>query len=611
MTEKLFHNGSSIEEPVFSKAFFTWEASDILSLVRKLNKQETRLQASHPNLHSLRIAVLGTCNTQYLTMILKPYLYAFGIKPLFYEGVYGSLQSDVLNPESDLYRFQPDVLIAIRQHRDIEAFPTLLSSVEAVYELAENTTQESGLFWNFFHEHSPAQVFLTNIAIPNRHILGGLEANIISSRNSYIRILNECWLRKKPPFVHMIDQEAIASDFGKDRWFDDSAWFISKQPFSLAALPSIALPLARQISALTGAVKKCLVLDLDNTLWGGIIGDDGLEGINLDPNNAIGEAFLDFQRTLKLYRERGILLAVCSKNDKTVAEQVFFEHPYCLLKLNDFSAFMANWNNKAENIRLIAKQLNIGLDSLVFFDDNPAEREIVRSMLPMVEVLSVPEDPARFSTVLDKAGCFDWLQLSGEDLSRAESYTAEQERNKLNENAADYGAYLKALEMESNIGRVSSFEIERFTQLINKTNQFNLRTIRYHEAEIDRLSKDESIYLMRGTLRDKFSNYGLISALILHKQPDNILFIETWVMSCRVFKRDLERALMNHIVIVAEKWNCRTVTGEYIPTAKNSFVSDLYQELGFVMTSDEPGIRRYSLNIESYVPCETKIRIIE
>ncbi len=265
---------------------------------------------------------------------------------------------------------------------------------------------------------------------------------------------------------------------------------------------------------------------------------------------------------------------------------------------------------QADNIRRIAGQLNIGLDSLVFFDDNLLS---VKSSVRCCGGGSAvrPEDPALFSTVLDKAACFEWLQLSGEDLSRADTYAADRERTKLSESAADYGAYLAALEMEAKIGRVSSFEVERFTQLINKTNQFNLRTIRYSEAEIDRMLKDGSIVPLRAALRDKFSNYGLISALILRRQPAGGLFIETWVMSCRVFKRDLEKALLNHIVKLAEEWGCRTIAGEYIPTAKNSFVSKLYEELGFVMTSDEAGIRRYVLNVESYVPCETKIRVVE
>ncbi len=609
MTDLMQPKFSDMEHTLFSGSFFRWTASDILTLSRKLMKQETQLQKNHPELHPMKIALSGTCNTQYLARILRPYLYAFGIQPLFYEGVYGSLMNDVMNLESDLYRFQPDVFIVLRQYRDMEVYPELLSPAASVDALAEQEIRKQQALWQFFHQHSSAQVFLTNIAVPNRHVLGNLEANLVSGRNHYLRLLNDRFLREKPSFIHLIDQEAMSADFGKDRWFDDSAWFISKQPFSMEAMPAMALSIARLTAALAGKMKKCLVVDLDNTLWGGVIGDDGLDGINLDPNHPIGEAYLDFQHTLKLYQERGVLLAVCSKNDATIAEQVFQSHPYCFLKLQDFAAFVANWDNKADNLRRIAQQLNIGLDSLVFFDDNPAEREIVRSMLPEVAVLEVPDDPAQFSVALDKAGCFDWLQLSREDLSRAQSYAADQERIRLSESAVDYDAYLAALEMEARIGRVSRFETERFTQLINKTNQFNLRTVRYSEAEMDRLLNDEAVYPLRAVLTDKFSNYGLISACILRKQEEKRLWIESWVMSCRVFKRDLEQAMLNHIVAAARNFGCTQILGEYIPTAKNGYVANLLDHLGFDLIAEENGIRRYSLSVSAYVPCETKIRV--
>lgn len=607
-SQQLFSN---VEQTVLSGSFFHWAVSDILSLARKLMKRETQIQKDHPDLHPMKIAISGTCNTQYFTRIFKPYLYAFGIQPQFYESVYGGLMNDVMNLSSDLYLFQPDVFIVLRQYRELVAYPELLSPADAVDKMAECEVQKQLALWQFFHRHSSAQVFLTNYALPNRHVLGNLEANLVSGRNNYLRIVNDRFLREKPSFIHLIDQEAMSADFGKDRWFDHSAWFISKQPFSMDALPVMALSVSRLTAALAGKMKKCLVLDLDNTLWGGVIGDDGLDGINLDPNHAVGEAYLDFQHTLKQYQERGVLLAVCSKNDQTIAEQVFKSHPYCYLKLSDFAAFIANWDNKAENLRRIAQQLNIGLDSLVFFDDNPAEREIVSTMLPEVTVLDVPVDPAQFSVALDKAGCFDWLQLSREDLSRAQSYAADHERIRLSENVVDYDAYLAALEMDVKIGRVSESETERFTQLINKTNQFNLRTIRYSEAEMDRLLNDETVYPLRALLTDKFSNYGLISACILRKQEEKRLWIETWVMSCRVFKRDLEKAMMNHIVAAARSYGCTEIQGEFIPTSKNGYVANLLDDLGFKLIAEENGTRRYSLSVSAYVPCETKIRVVE
>lgn len=604
---------SSFEQILFDKTFFDWDASELLSLARKLNKREADLQSAHPELRPLKIAVLGTCNTQFLTLALKPFLYALGLRPQIYEGTYNSLISEVLDADSELYRFQPDALIAVRQYRDMEEFPSLLANVETVHNVVEKKIAAESEFWQFFHEHCPAQVFLTNYAVPDRHVLGGLEANLPSGQNHFVRLFNAFWLERKPAYVSLLDQEALSADFGKNHWFDNSAWFLSKQPFALEVLPAFAHAVARQLAALSGRVNKCLVVDLDNTLWGGIIGDDGLEGINLDPNNAVGEAFLDFQRTLLRYRERGVLLAVCSKNERTTAEKVFRDHPDCLLKLEDFSAFVTNWDDKTENLRRIAQKLNIGLDSLVFFDDNPAERELVRAMLPAVTVVPVPEDPANFSVVLDQGGYFDWLQLSSEDLSRAVSYAADRQREELSTTAASYEDYLAALDMTAGIGPVTPPELGRFTQLVNKTNQFNLRTVRYSEAEIEKLSNNPSVVLLKATLRDKFSNYGLISAVILRRDPPGTLFIDTWVMSCRVFKRGLEKAMLNRIAEIAADSSCDSLAGEYIPTEKNGFVSGLFEALGFTPAAsaeDSEGTRRYSLQVGGFVPHETSIRLL-
>ncbi len=596
----------TIENTIFSKSFYSWSASEIMGLSRKIIKNQSEILANHPELVQKRIAICGTCNIRFISSGLIPFLMAEGIFPLIFEGKFNGLSSEILSSDSDLYAFDPDYLIAITDYRDIHEFPPYLTSIEKVRETANRRIEESVHFWEYFHQRCRSKVLLTNIAIPNRHILGGLEANLVSGRDVFLRILNLTFLEKKPTFLTFLDQEALSADFGKDRWFDDSEWFISKQPFALEAIPIFSLTIAKQIAADIGKIRKCLITDLDNTLWGGILGDDGINGINLDPNDPIGESFLDFQKTLKLYKDRGILLAVCSKNDSAIAKEVFEKHPNCILKTEDFSAFIANWEDKPINIQKIASQLNIGLDSLVFFDDNPAERDLVKKVLPMVQVIDVPEDPAEFSMALIRSHCFDWGQLTVEDLNRSETLRADRKRSELGAIALNYEDYLKALEMRISIAKALPHELNRFTQLINKTNQFNLRTRRYNESEITAMATDPDKVLLRVTLQDKFSDYGIISAIILNLDHSrkNIL-IDTWVMSCRVFKRGIEDEVMNYLIAFAKDNGFQTVEGEYVCSPRNGLVADLYPRYGFKMVQQSDISKKYILDINDYVPCET------
>ena len=311
-----------------------------------------------------------------------------------------------------------------------------------------------------------------------------------------------------------------------------------------------------------------------------MIGDDGLEGINLNINDPEGESFLTFQRYLKALKDRGVILAICSKNEESIAQAPFKEHAEMILTLDDISCFVANWNDKASNIRTIAFELNIGLDSLVFFDDNPAERDIVKKFLPDVEVINIPEDPALYIPALDEARCFDWIQLTSEDISRSDSYVKNKKRIQLQESFIDYDDYLTSLEMSASISNVSSKNISRFTQLINKSNQFNVRTKRYSEANIESMIKNPTQFeLIQITFQDKFSSYGLISCIILEKIY-NMAFIDTWVMSCRVLKKGIEYLALNTIVEFATHWGCDMIVGEYLPTTKNALAKNLYCDLG-------------------------------
>jgi FkbH-like protein len=329
-----------------------------------------------------------------------------------------------------------------------------------------------------------------------------------------------------------------------------------------------------------GNTRKCLVLDLDNTLWGGVVGDDGWEGIQLDPNNAVGEAYRAFQSYCLALRKRGVILAICSKNDEMTAKEPFEKNENMILSLNDVSCFVANWENKADNLRKIANELNIGIDSLVFFDDNPAEREIVKQFVPEVHVVDVPADPAFYVLQMEKEQPFEWLQITKEDLERTDSYSGNAKRQQLQESFVDYNEYLKALDMRGEVSRVRQSDVARFTQLINKSNQFNLRTIRYSESDVQQMISDDTVCCLYGKLSDCYSNYGIISCVILRKE-DDVCFIDTWVMSCRVLKRGVENMMFEAVLKAAKKMQCSSIRAEYIKTKKNKLVESFYETLGF------------------------------
>lgn len=364
-------------------------------------------------------------------------------------------------------------------------------------------------------------------------------------------------------------------------------------------MPEYVMCFVRQIKALRGNTKKCLVLDLDNTIWGGVVGDDGWEGIQIDPNNAVGEAYRFFQTYCLALRKRGVILAVCSKNDESIAKEPFEKNENMILRLDDISCFVANWENKADNLRKIAHELNIGIDSLVFFDDNPAEREIVKQFVPEVHVVDVPTDPALYVLQMEKEQPFEWMQITKEDLERTDSYSGNQKRQQLQESFVNYDEYLKALDMKGEAARVQQGDVARFAQLINKSNQFNLRTIRYAEADVQQMLADENVCCLYGKLSDRYSNYGIISCVILRKENE-ICFIDTWVMSCRVLKRGVESMMFEGILKAATEMGCISMKAEYIRTKKNQMVESFYESLGFDLLEtkdDDSGFQKeYQLN---------------
>lgn len=522
---------------------------EFLRLIRRAEKRSLYADAEK----KLRIAVLGVASIQYVVKGVRYLLYRqYGIDGEFYEGDYNGIAKTLMDENSEYYAFRPEVTIL----------------------LSDSDTVDIDFYQNLW-KRMPGYILQTNFVMPNITALGNLEANVVFSQSYRIAEANLELVRRKHANVTILDLNGLASRIGTDRWFDYPAYFLTKQGFCLDFLPEVCGLIVRQLGALTGKTRKCVVLDLDNTLWGGVVGDDGWDGIRLDPNDPVGEAYRFFQKYLLDLKARGVILAVCSKNEQDIAEEPFEKNINMILRRSDIACFVANWQDKATNLRTIAQMLNIGTDSLVFFDDNPAEREIVRTNLPEVLVIDVPQDPAYYAKVLSDAGAFDWLQITREDMTRAATYQSNRSREQLLQQSVDYDAYLAALEMKYDIGFLDKKRVPRFTQLINRSNQFNLRTQRYTESQIEEMLADPSYKLIYAELTDRFDYYGLISCVILKGD-----FIDTWVMSCRVLKRRVENKMMEFIL----EHTHGPLLGEYLPTVKNKMVEQLYPQLGFHAT---------------------------
>ena len=400
----------------------------------------------------------------------------------------------------------------------------------------------------------------------------------------------------------IVDVSHLASNVGLNNWYDERLFHLAKISFSTKYLPLYTECVTKAIASLKGKTGKCLILDLDNTIWGGVIGDDGLKGIKIGQGSPDGEAFVEFQKTIKSLKDRGVILAVCSKNDIENATEPFKKHPDMLLNEDDITLFVANWNDKASNIKYIAETLNIGLDSLVFVDDNPAEREQVRWVLPEVNVVEMPTDPSYYSRVLLASGAFENTSLTSDDKDKAEQYKIRQKAVELENISGNYEDYLKSLAMISEIKPFDDLNRLRITQLINKTNQFNLTTKRYTEEQVKEFEEDEGTITLQARLSDKFGEHGIVSLLIA-RIDQNILYIDTFLMSCRVLKRDLEFFMINHLFELAQTYNIETICGEYIATKKNTMVKDLYKKIGF-----EKFEKQWILDIKNYRPASNNIK---
>jgi FkbH-like protein len=560
--------------------------------------QASRREAPAPTV-TYKIAVLGSVTTKPLIDLLDLYLQPGRIDALFYEADYDTIQQEFLDPNSGLHRFQPDCVIIVPTWRDLRHKPLAGDDAQTVKRRIEAEVAAWATLWSIAAKQLEAQVIQSNFAAPPWRVLGNLEARQPNAFGRYIAEVNTALADAAPPGVTIHDADQLACAAGRWAWSDPRFYHQAKLPCAPEYLVDYAHSLAALVLAQSGAAKKCLVLDLDGTLWGGVIGDDGLGGIRLGHGDPEGEAFTSFQTYIKSLAQRGVIIAICSKNDEAIARQVFDQHPEMVLRAEDVSCFVVNWDDKATNLGRIAEKLNISLNSLVFFDNDPAERSLVRRLRPEVAVPEVPADPSNFIQALDQQRYFEALSLSGEDLQRSKFYQANEQRQALESSATDIESFLKSLNMAARIQPIDAISLERAAQLISRSNQFNLTTRRYSSADLASIVSNPDWMTLTVSLSDRFGDNGLISVLLAHDEGD-ALMVDTWVMSCRVLKRGVERLLLNHLVANARSRGRVRILGEYLATPKNALVGDHYEGLGFARLGESsPQHSRWELNIDS------------
>lgn len=556
----------------------------------------TSLSKKPLQLRPLKIAILASSTVDHIIPILTYWLAREGFDPEIWAAPFDTVAATILTPNSPLYAFEPDFIWIMNTWRDTDISTMPEATAQDVTNALDGAVKKIINLVQAIRAQSVCQIVVNNADIPLREEFGNLEANVAWSFRNLLRQYNLRLMETVESGFLIFDLDHLSSVFGKSRWEDPRYWYHSKNAFSFDALGMISFHFARLIAAAKGLSSKCLVLDLDNTLWGGVIGDDGMDGIKLG-TGAEGEAFVDFQHYIKALKERGVILAVCSKNDMDNAREPFESHPDMVLGIKDIAVFVANWENKADNIRHIANKLNIGLDSLVFCDDNPVERDLIRRILPMVAVPELPEDPTGYVTAL-QAGCyFEMLSYSQDDAHRADYYTTNATRDDLKESFTDLGEFFRDLEMFATVFEVDQFHRPRTAQLINKSNQFHLTGTRYSEIEIEELTQRQEVICRMFKLRDRLGDQGLISVVILKLDGGGELMIDTWVMSCRVLGRSMEEFIASEILEIAQSVGALTIVGTYIASKKNVLVARLYERLGFVKINGDENGSIWQLNV--------------
>lgn len=542
------------------------------------------LETGHdlPVLSRVRLGLVGDGTLSLLAPAIAGSAVRHGLLVEVVEGGYGSAVQEAVDPGSHLHAAKLDMVLIASDARLLGLDQAAENTDEAERKV-DAAFQQIRLIAQSLRPSVGSQILVQTVAPPVEPLFGSFDRVETGSVFAMVEALNrKITLWAAEGAVVLVDVARLAASIGLERWDEPRHWHASKLSFAPAAVPAYADVVARAVAAVRGKARKCLVLDLDNTLWGGVIGDDGVSGIAIGQGSAAGEAFIAVQRLALELRRRGIVLAVCSKNEDDTARLPFREHPDMLLREEHIAVFQANWTDKAANLRAIAETLNIGVDALVFLDDNPAEREQVRQELPQVAVPELPEDPALYPRMLAAAGYFEAVAFSREDRERAAYYQANAERAASLTASGDIETYLRSLDMVCSIGPVDAMSRPRVAQLINKSNQFNLTTRRYSEAEVAAAEADPARHPIQIRLVDRFGDNGIISVIIADKGRE-AWEIDTWLMSCRVLGRRVENAALAHLAAAASAEGAKALIGRYIPSPKNKMVADHYAKLGFML----------------------------
>lgn len=559
----------------------------------------------------IRVALLGSSTLDHLLPAIRVAGLRRRLLIDIYTGSFGQYRQELLDPGARLRAFRPDVvLLSVTAREAIASVPLGATRDEADQAILSSVGELRELWSHARSAFSPVVIQQTFLDV-SEPVFGDFDRFVPGSPACLVARLNDQMMAAaSQDGVLLLDVARASARDGIDAWFDVARWLQGKIEIAPQSAPRYGEMLARIIAAQRGQSKKCLVLDLDNTLWGGVIGDDGIDGIVLGDGSALGEAHLALQRYAKTLNERGVILAVCSKNDLAIAEAAFESHPEMILRRSDIAAFVANWSDKAANLKAIAEQLNIGLDSLVFVDDNPAERARVRESLPMVAVPELPGDAALYVRCLAEGGYFEAVSFTADDRHRAEQYAKNAQRESLRGAMQSIDEYLRALEMTITFGEIKSVDLGRAAQLINKTNQFNPTTRRCTVGELTEIAGLPDSIALQFRLADRFGDNGLISVMVLRPAADDpgVLDIDPWVMSCRVFGRQVEIEAMNIAVEAAQRRGIRALRAQYVPSAKNGVVASLYEGLGFTRANrpaPTEGASHWDINITEYVARRT------
>jgi FkbH-like protein len=569
-------------------------------------------QKDHANLaplRHLRLGVISNANTDLLEYPLIATAARYGIELTVYSSSLGQSFQQGLDPTSSINVAKPEVVLIAFDYRAF--FPSTESALPGSENSAKQISDQILQLAKSFRDHSGATIMMATLAHPPGATFGNFDRRQKGSLRHTLLEINERLVDGLSPGDIILDVESLVTNIGGAIWFDARQWNHGKFPFSLGCVPMFSDHVARLLASFSGKTKKCLVLDFDNTLWGGVIGDDGIEGVVLGNGSALGEAFLDFQRYILSLRDRGIILAGCSKNDDSVAREMFRSHPESLLKEDHFAAFLANWDDKPANLRRIAQELNIGIDSLVFFDDNPFEREMVRKCLPEVVVVEVPSDPSNYRNALAQSGWFESITFSEEDRKRNEQYQSNKLRTQL-ASTTDVETYLRSLGMKLHAEAFKSVNRQRVVQLINKTNQFNVTTRRYTEHQVQIFEEKGSGYCEAFRLTDNFGDNGIIGVVICEESERGRWLIDTWLMSCRVLNRRVEQAMLHRLINCASQQGIQYIDGVYIPSGRNEMVATLFERLGFinVASPQTDGRTSWALSLKGFVQSDVPMEMV-